>query len=750
MNSEIKSILLILVMSLSVFTKAAIYDGGTGTAGDPYQIRTSEQLNSIGLNTIDWSKHFKLMADINMSAYTATQYNVIGNLSTPFTGTFDGQGHVISNLTYVSTSSVNCIGTFGYIRNATIQNLGIENINLSGNDCVGGLVGQNDSSTLSGCYTTGLVQGRNRVGGIAGVNHGFPTACHTSSSVIAAGSYAGGFAGKNYQPLTACYATGAVRGNDNVGGLIGLNDSSTLSGCFATGAVRGNYYVGGLVGQNIQSPLSSCYATGAVGEATDTSFCIGGLVGLNESSTITTCYSTGSVSSNGSYIGGLIGDNWGTAEASACFWDIQTSGRTISDGGTGKTTSQMQTQSTFVNAGWDFTDTDGDPAEWWLQDNDYPRLEWETAYGGGSGTTENPYQIRTPQQMNAIGTAPQDWASHFVLMADLDMSDYSGTQYNIIGNAVTPFTGSFNGGGHVLSNLSYTTLSAVDYAGVFGYIQNAAIRNLIIENITLASGGRNIGGLVGWNESSSVSNSYVSGTISGIGHVGGLAGRNNLGQVSTCHSAAWVGGTTVIGGLVGGNYSGTFGDSSATGRVSGTGNYVGGLTGYNNKGTIKACYVAGLIGNTGTYVGGLAGWNSTGSTVTACFWNTQTSGTSQGVGGGLSNGMEGKTTTQMRMLSTFTSAGWDFTNETTNGTLDFWRMCSNGVDYPQQNWLSMTGDFACPDGVGVEDLSDYTAWWLMEDCTAANNFCGGADLNYDGITDMNDFALFAGHWMQSE
>ena len=50
-----------------------------------------EQMNTIG-NPGDWASHFKLMADIDMSAYTGTQYNIIGNRPHTFTGTFDGNG----------------------------------------------------------------------------------------------------------------------------------------------------------------------------------------------------------------------------------------------------------------------------------------------------------------------------------------------------------------------------------------------------------------------------------------------------------------------------------------------------------------------------------------------------------------------------------------------------------------------------------------------------------------------------------
>jgi hypothetical protein len=68
----------------------------------------------------------------------------------------------------------------------------------------------------------------------------------------------------------------------------------------------------------------------------------------------------------------------------ACFWDTQTSGQETSAGGTGKTTAQMMTLSTFTSADWDFSDIDGDAADWMMlrENEDYPRLAWQTIFAG--------------------------------------------------------------------------------------------------------------------------------------------------------------------------------------------------------------------------------------------------------------------------------------------------------------------------------------------------------------------------------
>ena len=85
----------------------AQYGGGTGEPNDPYLIYTAEQMNAIGANQDDWDKHFKLMADIDLSTFAGTSFNIIGEryyeagwVENPFTGVFVGNGKKISNFAY--------------------------------------------------------------------------------------------------------------------------------------------------------------------------------------------------------------------------------------------------------------------------------------------------------------------------------------------------------------------------------------------------------------------------------------------------------------------------------------------------------------------------------------------------------------------------------------------------------------------------------------------------------------------------
>lgn len=116
----------LILMCVFDFPVEAKYGGGSGTVEDPYRIYDANQMNAIGANSGDWNKHFILMADIDLSAFTGTEFNVIGTSRNPFTGTFDGHGFEISNFTYVSTGS-NWTGLFGHIigQNAQVKNLGL-------------------------------------------------------------------------------------------------------------------------------------------------------------------------------------------------------------------------------------------------------------------------------------------------------------------------------------------------------------------------------------------------------------------------------------------------------------------------------------------------------------------------------------------------------------------------------------------------------------------------------------------------
>ena len=613
-NSRVlRTIPLLIIICLFSLPVQAQYDGGNGTAENPYLIYTAEHMNAIGVNSDDFDKHFKLMTDIDLSSYTGTDFNIIGDWDNTFRGVFDGNGHTISNFTYTSTGrdDIGLFGCIGSWEKGEIKDLGLigPNVDAGTGDNVGSLAGELLDGTIINCYAEG--------GGVSG------------------NVFVGGLVGDNWMDgsIINCYSIGSVSGNSEVGGLVGDN-WGTITNCYSTGRVVGNFWIGGLVGDNILGTISNS------------------------------------------------------------FWDIQASGQTTSDGGTGKTTAEMQMESTFTDASWDFVDETANGTEdiWWiLEGQDYPRLWRENEPGealdvqrlsdflAGAGTEDDPYLIYTAEQMNVIGLYEQDWIKHFKLMADIDLGDYKGTDYNIIGYWVgldspenRPFRGVFDGNSHTISNFTYTCTGR-DHIGLFGYIEDpdAEIKylGLIDPNIDAGTEGWGAGSLAGYLREGIITGCYVEGgRVSGNEEVGGLLGDNWEGSITNCYSTSIVSGNENIGGMVGDNV-GSIINCYSTGSVSGS-KWVGGLVGFN-WGTITNCYSTGHIEDT-VDVGGLVGY---GEGAIASFWDIETSGQPTSAGG------IGKTTAEIQTASTF--VGWSF------GPV--WTI-DEGQDYPRLWWEKEQGE----------------------------------------------------------
>ncbi|NGO53481.1 filamentous hemagglutinin N-terminal domain-containing protein [Allomesorhizobium camelthorni] len=287
-----------------------------------------------------------------------------------FTGTFTGLGHTITNLT-INRPTEFYVGLF---RNTEgdIRDIGLVGGSVEGASVVGMLTGDN-TGTITRVYTTGTVIGGEEVGGLVGSNGGSISESFATGSVAgqSAGQTAvGGLVGFNYGSISESFATGSVAGFRDIGGLVGTNSHGTINKSYATGDVtsNGGDTVGGLSGWN-SGAVKNSYATGDV-SGDDY---VGGLIGGN-SGTVKNTYAIGNVSGIGA-VGGLVGYNDG-GTVTASFYDMQTTGQSDTGKGVGLTTDEMKTASTFINAGWDFTnDWDIDPAI----NNGYPYLRWQVA-----------------------------------------------------------------------------------------------------------------------------------------------------------------------------------------------------------------------------------------------------------------------------------------------------------------------------------------------------------------------------------
>jgi hypothetical protein len=365
----------------------AKYGGGTGEPNGPYLIFDANHMNAIGADSNDWDKHFKLMADIDLSGYTGTEFNIIGNghyecdpfgfcifVGTPFTGVFDGNGHAISNFTY-QYNGVEFVGLFGCVdgESAQIKNLGLRDVDINAyfgsGDRVGTLIGLLFNGTVISCYTQGgsvsgdyrvgglvglsvepasvynchadvNVSGHGDIGGLVGMNTGTISNCYSKTSAIGV-YYVGGFVGFNSGTITDSYSIGSVAGYEGVGGLVGEN-RGTITNYHSSGNFEGEDIVGGLVGVNSHGTITNCYATGSISGGKY----VGGLMGIN-TGIITNCYSADSVLGE-TLVGGLLGRNAG--EISNCYSVSNVSGTTNVGGLVG------ENRGSISNSFWD-TDT---------------------------------------------------------------------------------------------------------------------------------------------------------------------------------------------------------------------------------------------------------------------------------------------------------------------------------------------------------------------------------------------------------
>ena len=274
---------------------------------------------------------FVLSDDIDLEQYCKDNaatggWTPIGRNASGFGGTFNGNGHKISNLT-INRPDNDFQGLFGVLNSAdsVIENVGLENANVTGQGSVGALVGNSfDTVTITNCYATGSVTGSsNQVGGLIGISDSLTaTNCYATGNVTGqdwVGALVGGVSNGTLT-ATNCYATGNVTGRDSVGGLVGAAMGLTATNCYATGDVTGEVGVGGLVGVALVLTATNSYATGDV----TGDIGVGGFAGMITDmmdAPIDNCYSLGKVSGNdltGSFIGGIMAGNGGTITITNC------------------------------------------------------------------------------------------------------------------------------------------------------------------------------------------------------------------------------------------------------------------------------------------------------------------------------------------------------------------------------------------------------------------------------------------------
>jgi len=479
------------------------FSGGTGMLGDPYQVANADDLIYVRGYSEYWDRHFVLVRDIDLEGLSLSVDHLfsVPNPDQPysFSGTFDGNGHTIADLTTPLDGSGNPAADFGGLFSeltGVVRNLGVINCSVSG-DRAGGICAMN-SGTISNCYVTGASSAYWSAGGICATNFGTINNCYATGA--SSGRSAGGFCGSNTGEISNCYSTGRASGR-SAGGFCSAN-TGRITHCYAAGEPRS--------------------WTRHPGES--------GVDGV------------------------AAGFSWAgeTSEFVDCFYDVDVSGTGVADvnptGIIDKTTLQMQTRTTYTDAGWDFVDETENGTEdiWQIRDGQYPTHAWVRSYYKGSGVAGDPYQLATADDLLYLGSHPEYWDRHFELVSDIDLE---GLDYKVIGpNDVQLFAGVFNGSGHCIRNLTISDPDT-DWIGLFGVTDpNAVIKNLTLVNCAV-DGKNRVGALAGTNQGR-VLNCSSTGSVSGKGSVGGLLGENR-GELTACYGWAGIRGTSIVGGLVG-------------------------------------------------------------------------------------------------------------------------------------------------------------------------------------------------------
>jgi hypothetical protein len=305
---------------------------GTSEASpDTIEVSNGEQLSNIRSNL---SATYQLVNNIDLAGI---EWVPIGTATIPFTGTFDGQGYVISHLTISHEYAY--VGLFGY-STGTIQNAILDEVDIDINEdssqiiYVGAFVGCStrmlkNLHTLDGeIHLEGKDEAFKSIGGIAGkmYDDSLDTSLlDSSNNLIITGDIIdiGGLVGQihadpEYEKtttITNSYNTGNITGTERVGGLVGgiyykFKNTFAIINSYNTGDITGTARVGGLVGfEDSTTTITNSYNTGDVNGTTD----VGGLVGFNWlDTTITTSFNTGEIIGaadveNPMMVGGLIG-----------------------------------------------------------------------------------------------------------------------------------------------------------------------------------------------------------------------------------------------------------------------------------------------------------------------------------------------------------------------------------------------------------------------------------------------------------
>ena len=665
---------LAIVLSLGIIP---LGDNGSSDAAehrapnaDEIAIFTYEDLILIDDSSAGMGEKYILMADIDMSGENFVPLGANGSSPVQFTGSFDGNGYVISNMTIVGTDVENYryAGLFAQLGSgSSVSNLGIvdSEINVTfssgGEVYAGGIAGRSGDGTITNCYNTGSI-----------------------SSSSSSWTYAGGIVGEfNDGTITNCYNTGSA-----------FSSSSSS-----------DTYAGGVAGRSEGGTIIDCYNAGSVtGEATGTPY-IRGIVYNYSGVTITNSFyldTCGAASDGNEKTAAELRD---PATYTAVSWDFSAVWTFTNAGAVNsglpilKNTGYLDifitedpkdvTIPTSGDHGYIYFSTgavSGEPISYeWEYFNADSGTDWESLpYGGGMNMEtvsihSNDYAdgdmfrckisnggntVYTEPAVLYIGTVTPPTVHYVTNVADLAEvgrgNSYTGgvwgpadtyiqtANITLTGSSTnfTPipdFSGIYDGAGYTITNMNITITGG--NIGMFDTIESGGI----VKNVGLLAGAVVsspttgmvcVGGLAGVSDGTIV-NCYNTGTVTiesttapmvipQRADVGGIVGYST-GDIKDCYNTGDVTtqllGNAHIGGIVGSIFYSSIMNCYNTGAVTALSNSLveaGGIAGYIAGSFVVNCYNAGDISgkapyaNANAYVGGISGESLT-SSISDCY-----------------------------------------------------------------------------------------------------------------------------------
>lgn len=474
-----------------------------------------------------WGTRLKISDIVYGIDATGITAEPIGSSTTPFTGSFNGNGKTIT-INGIDWLGKDFGGLFGLISGGSVQDVNLTITgSISGRSRVGGLAGSIENGTILtncqvsgtvsasssycggivgyvnggsiiGCGSSGTVTGKTYTGGIAGCQSSGSALsnCHSDSQVTGTSDYTGGIIGQSQGSIEGCDSSGDVSGYDCTGGIVGDNYGN-MNNSFSTGSVTGSDYTGGVAGYNETGGILDCYSAGAVSGADH----VGGVVGYNESSAeISGCYSQGTVSGD-NYLAGVAGTNETMGTLNDCYaeGDIIATGQTV--GG--------------------------------VAGDNLGTIQGCHMSGNVTGSDTNSYYVGGIAGYNA-GSIQASFA-----------------------------TGGVNG--------------LQDIGGAVGWNKGIISHSYASGDVTGAD--NSIGGLIGFNGATGlVQDCYAEGTASGVNYVGGISGDNS-GTIENCYATGIVTASSHSGGVSGYNGSGASTTFCYYLRDSGINETLGGIDG---------------------------------------------------------------------------------------------------------------------------------------------------------------------------